>query len=343
MNKKFVKWFGTVLDNQDATFRLANYISAKQYYLKKGLSLDESCRAAVRKVQEAFWDQEHVGKLIDKTRNHLPGIAAPYLTAATEDSRIYLNAGRNFLMEPLEHMRILMGAAVLGGAVYQMKSMFGEDDANLTKGQRAFRTWMVPLPFMDPVAKARQFMDLTQWFFPARLAAGNPNDPLWRRVIANLMLMPLEGGTVEPEIRGLLEGSGFISPTKPKRPPLEGERNVMFMLDKIWQAGALPKLPYNAYQAAKKMQPTVDPGTGMEVFPARQSLDTSLSQMVVPLQVGQPDSSAANIEIKKEIDDLKRQINYAPRIGKSHLIPGMVKKIEELQQQLPQSEQEQTQ
>lgn len=316
--------FGKLLDGNDAVIRLANYISARRYYASQGLSLEEAARSAAKDINDVFWNAQNVGKWVETARSSGAGIVAKYLTAYVEDIRIWKNMSARLMTRPDTRFRVLGTGMAVGGAVTMARMAFGSDDDNFTKRQESWSPFMVPLPITE--GGKRVYYDMTGHFPLARFAQGHPDVPLYRRVIANFITQPLEGGTGEGPVNSLLETTGLTRAFRPGKGPIEGDTGLAKTMEWLWKAGLVPKVVGNV---ANEFEKTRQHG----IFPPTQGPGAAAARTVLPL-VSEPANAMPKVmELNTEMEALKKDIGRAAASGRHDLIPGIIERMKFLMSQ----------
>lgn len=292
------------------------------------LPVEGAARAAAKDINDVFWNAQHVGKLIETARSNGAGFVAKYLTAYTEDLRIWKNMSSRLVTRPDTRFRVLGAGLMLSGGAMALKASLGDDDLggkdNFTKRTGSYSPLMIPLPITEN--GKRIHYDMTQHFPIAKFAQGHPDDALWRRVISNIALGPVEGGAAEGPVREWIEGTGFIRPFTPGRPPIEGDTGWWKTVENLWKMGALPKLPGNLMKEYDKTQQR-------GIYPPTQGIGTAAARSVLPLVTEPATNREQRQELVGEVQKLTNDLQAALKMGRTDLVPAIKARLQFLQEQ----------
>lgn len=174
------------------------------------------------------------------------GILAQYLTPAAEVNRILLQLfanvengkvvpGRLYKEKGLG-MRILKNMLVMGavfGAGGLARRYYGgfrdEDVEQALASQPNAKGYTNPGAFvwLDRDSKGRAIMvDVSKMFDPLRFLSGHPDDALWRKVMANMLLQPFDGSMSEPYARAGIENLGIAR--QPNQTPANLDKKALY-------------------------------------------------------------------------------------------------------------------
>jgi hypothetical protein len=327
--RKYQEIFGSILDANDAVIRMGNYISARRYYQSQGMDLATAARAASKDINDVFWNAQNVGKVVEQARSSGAGIVARYLTALTEEMRIWKNAGIRLQSRPDTRFRVLGWGATVAGAYAIANAKSGDDDLGdpdtMTKRQKAFSPLMLKLPITEN--GKRLFYDMSNHFPLGRFLQGHPDDAAWRRIAANMLIQPTSGGAAEGPVQDFLNSTGLVRAFGPGRGPIEGDNGLSKAMEHLHKLGAAPKLPLNLYKEYDKTQQH-------GIYPPMQGPVTAAARSVLPIVSAPADQGSRAAEFSGEIMKLKGDLQIATKTGRNHLVPGIIERIKYLSEQM---------
>ncbi len=147
------------------------------------------------------------------------------------------------------------GVGGVNGMLRRQNGITDEDEKaarmNQSDGKKAFRPLMIALPWRDSDGRV-QFIDIGQWWGPARLMQGNPDDPMFNKFMANLVLGTVNGGLAEPAVNTVLNKVGLID--NPNRAPFEirAETPLQKFLADAVQQGFVPGVVPNTLNTLRQ-------------------------------------------------------------------------------------------
>ena len=268
---KSTEALGGLLDAGDQLFRVANYIGLRRKFMAKGMPMEEAARAASERINKYFWNAQNVGRHVERARTGAVGVVAPYLTPLAEDARTRVNMARGMVSEDLAFKARMVAwhGAFYGGALFGGKAAWnaiqGHDSetyenaqTRMTKQSETFKPLNGLLPFRDSQGRAQMF-NYTPFSFPAQFTAGNQDDSVLARILANTVTAPLGEGTGKVA-RGVLESAGAVRSVGFTPPPmLEGENNLEKVLNLMADTSILPVGPSRFVKDIVKMKDKMGP------------------------------------------------------------------------------------
>lgn len=242
--------FSEALDVQDRFFRMANWLALRRRAMARGAAPKEAGLEAARMISKRFPNPGNLGTVPTALRGQV-GIAAPYLTPKAEEMRILTTAAVDMIpghenYDPALMFRIAAHAIFFGGVGKMLMHLSGITDeevaaakASMTKRQQTYKTAMMPLPVRDALGRV-QLVDVSNYFLPAQILQGHPDDSPLGRVTYNIATYPFEGSMFKGSVDAIAEQGGLKRPSPPAQ-LLEGEGNVTKMIDKLYQMGFGPR------------------------------------------------------------------------------------------------------
>ena len=283
--------------------------------------IEAAGRLAARRVNQSFWNPTFIGAGLDRLRRSaVGGVITPYATAAFETMRINGAIAARLINEPDILMRIGAATIPIGmafGANGLAKHLNGISQegveaayGEMAKSRKVHRPITFALGWRDSKGRV-QIVDLTRLWDPFRYTAGHPDDPMWRRATANLLLSSVEGTGTGSFVREGMERSGFVTPEHPHTPisSMSTKSGGIAVLKQLQNAGAFPGVLKHMQAAVRlggaagTIQDFEEPLTPGQAVP--RFLGYSGVQPVTtgpgPTRTGrQMDERRENKEIKKE-------------------------------------------
>jgi hypothetical protein len=327
---------GNALDLNDKLFRVANYISLKKKYLSNPAKFlpqvqpkdvpRAAAELASKRINQSFMNAPNTGASVKRASQGGVGIAAPFLTSASEEARILAMLPGRFLEEPDLRWRMaqwaLLGAAAYGTKTGLQKYMDigpSEEKIDAALGNMPDRA-----KFYKPLVTATNkegdklaVHDLTQYFLPAQLFRGHPDDNAFAKVFTNALTFPVEGGGGEEGIRTLLESAGVVRPTGFSPKYLEGDQGLVKTINTALGLGMGPRVASTTMDALRRTGVVGTTGRHeQQLSPAMgvaRALNAPIPQVVDTLSPSGPLSNVG------EIKDLERQLkSRAEALGRAN-------------------------
>lgn len=320
------KVFGALLDVSDRYFRIANFIMLTEKFKAKpgkflpGVLAADIDKAAMelasRRINDSFMNAEFLGKSIEAARTNGMGVAAPFITSASEEARIYGMLPKRILTEELEVLFRLLSWAAVGAAGFGANSLARQSydgpsdatvDAALANTPDRGKWWKkgpLAAPWFDEKGRP-EIWDVTQDFLPMQMSTGHPDDPLFNRFLANIVSYPFGGGTEEAVMQGV-QATGLVRPPPDRRKLFEGEGGFLPAAEFMMRQGGVPAIATQSVEMSRKTGLTGMRGQNEETWTPRQAaLSLAGAPIVGPAN---PTSPAGQMESAGEIAELQRQM-----------------------------------
>lgn len=350
---KYRKFIGKTAEVQDViaqTMRMANYLSLMDKHMAapgtyglrealgmtKGLGLgrEEAARLASLKINQSFQNPTNLGPAVNKLRNPLFG---PFFPSIADEIRVWGHAAARLRSEP--ELRWRLGALVtffggLYGANSLAKHLNGispEDEARaqslIPDSQKGFHPALVTAPWRDERTGQPQVYDLSPFSTALSLLQGNPDSPMWNRVLANVVKLPVNGGLGEEPVDAALTRAGIVRPFGPDGQPklLEGEAGLVTALNYLNQKGGLlPSGVTRVVNAARQMSPTGIPRP-QPVTPGQAAQYAAGIPVVTPKS-----NTAAVLEKVGQLKEASGEYKRAVMQEKQQYMPDITKRVQDV-------------
>lgn len=327
---------GHLYDMNNDLFKLANYAALRRKFLAAGMDVGAAAANAAHRVNLSFPDASNLGSAVNSLRNTV-GVGAPFLTPIAEEARIHALLPQRMLSEPDLKWRVgatalLTGALFGAGAAARHMNGISDEEVDagmseLTRRQKSFRPALAVAPWRDSQGRLNVY-DLTHFSYAAKLLNGNPDDAMWRRVMANVLTSPLSQ-TAGDGVNKVLEKAGLIHPL-PDYKPLPGEQDVTGLLSQIQGSGfGAPEIVSRVQSALRKGGVTVAPPPTKEPFtPAQMAQEITGLPFAFPVTAGPgPSHLASTKEDIGKMRELQGAVARAASTGRTDLIPGILEEL----------------
>jgi hypothetical protein len=258
----------------DRTFKAANYLSLRQRFLRKyNGDVNAAANEAAKLINYSFPNPQNVGRLVEKARQY-PFLLNQYMTYATENVRIHAMiaprmyrdfkalATGNFADVDGIGLRMLAGTMFLYGISQSMRAMrlmngISDEEAKAVieeqvKRKRAFRPLVMVMPTRDENDRAWA-VDLSQWLPIAPLVQGHPDAPLYKRIIANVMLKPMVAGSMSETALDQFFDTAGILPSFDEYELREDQKGAGGIArELVFRSGMVPGFLTRTYETLRK-------------------------------------------------------------------------------------------
>jgi hypothetical protein len=355
--RRFVGKTAQLQDTIGQTFRMANYLSLMEkfqaqpgrYGLREalgmakglGLSRQEAARLASLRINQSFQNPTNIGAAVNALRNPLFG---PFFPSVADEIRVWGHAAVRLKSEPDLIWRMGALATFLGGIwganglAKQLNGITPQDEARaqalIPDSQKGFHPALVSAPWRDSRTGLSQQYDLSPFSTMASLLQGNPDSPMWNRVLSNLVSLPVAGGMGEAIPDALLTRAGIVRPFGPNGQPklLEGEAGLVQALNTLNQAGGLlPSGVTRVVNAVRQLNPQgipkpqpVTPGQAAQ-YAAGIPVVTPRTSPTAPNPM-----TAATMEKVGQLREAAGEYKRAVRGDKMELFPDITQRVQDV-------------
>lgn len=233
----------------------AQYVETTPARLKKLVELE-----AARRVHMSFPMMDRTGAWVRKLQDSA-GLAAPYIGIKSELLRTYMLAAKRMAEgEPGMRARMLAYSAATAGMItgaQELRRANGISDeeverglANMPDSSKRFHPGMGALWWRDDKGRV-QYWDVAQGLVdPLQYAQGEPARDLWKRILGNALMTPVEGGVAGIPIKELLATMDLADPEFETK-VAEYKKGSAQVMDDLWRKGALPTAPIRMMDRAQ--------------------------------------------------------------------------------------------
>lgn len=317
-------------DSWNQWFRMANYMAVRDKLVDGGVAYTEASREAARRVSMSFPSVQNMGNATQKLRQGAVGTVNPFIMPVVEESRIMAQLPGRLKAEP--DLKWRMGATALAmaavfGTLNKLRNLNGTTDEDVeaannslsqARGQWRPMTWAAS----SRDSKGRvNLIDFTNSWIGFQLLRGMPEDAGWRRVLSNMVTMPMSEGAGDATKR-MLAYSGLIrQPTQ--MPMREGEDGLLKLLREANRAGmAGPAAIGRLVDLAEQSGITKDESPFRETLTPTQTVSKAVGMptnvpVTVPTaeQPRSPSVASAGREDIARLRELAMQLSSAGREG----------------------------
>jgi hypothetical protein len=278
---------------------------------------------------------------VNALRNPLFG---PFFPSVADEIRVWGHAAVRLKSEPDLIWRMGALATFLGGIwganglAKQLNGITPQDEARaqalIPDSQKGFHPALVSAPWRDSRTGLSQQYDLSPFSTMASLLQGNPDSPMWNRVLSNLVSLPVAGGMGEAIPDALLTRAGIVRPFGPNGQPklLEGEAGLVQALNTLNQAGGLlPSGVTRVVNAVRQLNPQgipkpqpVTPGQAAQ-YAAGIPVVTPRTSPTAPNPM-----TAATMEKVGQLREAAGEYKRAVRGDKMELFPDITQRVQDV-------------
>ena len=259
---------------------------------------EENMRKAVwlevaSRIHKSFPMLDRVGSAIAAGSRAI-GAVNPYIKVQSELFRNYATVPKRILTEPGMAANMLGYAAMTGGAYFLIKELRKANGIDQEEVDRAFAAAPKATARFKPGAMALPFrtaqgrisiVDLTQIFHPMTFLQGNPETAAGGRILQNMLMSPINGSLLEPELQNLLAQGGYMDPAYTERTPPEWQREGALLLGKAFNDLG-PGVIRNTYNTVERGGVGFEPkGVRGPTVPDQSPLVTGLNAVLGPNRI----------------------------------------------------------
>lgn len=256
--------------------------------LRKAVELEVASR-----IHKSFPMLDRVGSAV-AVGSRAVGAVNPYIKVQSELFRNYATVPKRILTEPGMAANMLGYAAMTGGAYFLLKELRKANGIDQEEVDRAFAAAPKATARFKPGAFALPFrtaqgrisiVDLTQIFHPMTFLQGNPETAAGGRILQNMLMSPINGSLLEPELQNLLAQGGYMDPAYTERTPPEWQREGALLLGKAFNDLG-PGVIRNTYNTVERGGVGFEPkGVRGPTVPDQSPLVTGLSAVLGPNRI----------------------------------------------------------
>lgn len=256
--------------------------------LRKAVELEVASR-----IHKSFPMLDRVGSAV-AAGSRAVGAVNPYIKVQSELFRNYATVPKRILTEPGMAANMLGYAAMTGGAYFLLKELRKANGIDQEEVDRAFAAAPKATARFKPGAFALPFrtaqgrisiVDLTQIFHPMTFLQGNPETAAGGRILQNMLMSPINGSLLEPELQNLLAQGGYMDPAYTERTPPEWQREGALLLGKAFNDLG-PGVIRNTYNTVERGGVGFEPkGVRGPTVPDQSPLVTGLSAVLGPNRI----------------------------------------------------------
>ena len=283
--------------------------------------VDQVFRRAAQGIHLSFPMMDRVSPAVAKLAgNELVMAANPYLKVTAEMQRVYAQLPGRLLTEPgMKGTGVAIGVAagLTALAVKAGREMSGMTEANT---EAAFASAPPAMQQFKPgslhwfarMGNGRiRSVDLTGDFMPLTYLVGDPNANFVTNGLRNLLISPVNGSILEPELLGMVGQTGILGPQYVPPKTAEWQQGAAKAFIDIAARGAVPGTLRTLYGAAAKGEVGFAPPGGRQVPVQPQSpLATGVNMLLGPGTVNeygnQADMDRAVQSARWEFDEARR-------------------------------------
>lgn len=199
----------------DRVYKMANYISLRQRYMRQfNGNVEMAAAKAAQRIHDSFPDYRQMGKIPEAIAS-TPPVANAFVRWTLENMRIHGSLPRSIARDPQLLVRAGFYTAALSSFMSFMSLMSEmggvsreEQDAlkaNMGRKQRAYKPLVIPTPFRKENGEP-MMIDITQQNPWAMFLTGHPDDALWQNILGSTamnMAGPLTEDTVESALHNM--------------------------------------------------------------------------------------------------------------------------------------------
>lgn len=343
MTKKGYKNAGKAYDVIDRIYKIANYVAVRDKLVSKGMDLATAQKTAARRVNQSFPAYDKMSKFGNAVAGGPVGIAAPFGSFFAENLRVVSGIpGRIASGETDLAWRLaawgMFASALFGAGGYARRELSGISDdevkaaeASLSDGKKYYRPLTYAMPYRDSQGRPEMW-DLTQWVPMAQLWSGSPDDAPWKRVASNLMTGPVEGGFAEDDVQGFLQSVGMARAPQGPQDMLPGEGGIVNTMQKLWDAGAAPKVPLHVYETLRRAEAFGNVRSTEEAFtPGQAAVRMAGFPTMGGVTPGGPYAQGAYKETMAKKAELEQQLRRVARQDPEKALPFLKEAAKRLQ------------
>ncbi len=261
--------------NLDNVPKLASYISLRQKFVNRGMSLQDAAETAARDVLDSFpVNTSRSGGRIQEAVASAPGLFEPLARFATENVRVMATLPGRMLKDKEVALKMMMNAGIVYGAFNALQYMnrargiTKEYEAalldNETKKNKSFRPLMFVLPFFkendEPLV-----IDASSYIPFAALLKGSPEIPAMTRVAWNMIVDSTLGSGISGDALAKYAEEAGIWKKFDDWKPVQAERSPLKFAVDVLRQYALPATLSQQWNFSRKAgeQPTMPEGLEM--------------------------------------------------------------------------------
>lgn len=188
------------------------------------------------------------------------GVVNPYIKVQAEMLRNYATLPKRILTEPGMAANMLGYGTLVGSLYFLNKELRNANGINQEEVDRAFASAPPALARFKPGAMALPWrtaqgrvslIDLTQLFEPLTYLRGNPETSAGVRILQNMVMAPVSGSLLEPELQNMLATGGYADPAYQNTvPPVWQQSGARLLGEALKRVG--PGIIRNTYNTLER-------------------------------------------------------------------------------------------